>query len=187
MRSGALIHHVDNSTGTYTHLVDFTPETGNNFSDAAKAAGAGTYVDPYTNLSFSVASIVGTAPASTLNVTVNYGPVPCVAGNPTVSISPASQSGQPTANLNYSVSVTNNDTTGCTASTFNLTSVLPSGWNGSFINASPSITPGTTSSTTLQVTIPVSAAPSSNSISATAARGTNNGTGYATEIGRAHV
>lgn len=179
VENGALIHHVDNSTGTYTHLVDFTPATGNNFGDAAKPAGSPMYVDPYTNLQFSVDSINNAAtPASaSLNVSVNYGPVPCVAGNPTVSISPSSQSGQGGTSLVYNVSVTNNDTTGCTARTFNLTSTVPSGWApGVIANSAPSIAPTATTTTTLTVTIPSGAAPSSNQITAS----TSGVTAYAT-------
>jgi M6 family metalloprotease-like protein len=179
VRSGALIHHSDSSTGTYTHLVDFTPATGNNFGDPAKAAGSGTYVDPYTNLSFSVDTINGAAPTSALNVTVNYGAVPCAPANPTVTISPASQSGAAPSSLGYTVNVTNNDSAGCPASAFSLNNVVPSAWTGTFSNASPSIPPGSTSSSTLTVAIPASAS-GSNSITAIWSRGANSGSATAT-------
>lgn len=71
-KSGALIHHADANTGSNTLLLDFTPETGNNFADAAKLPGTGVWVDPYSNLTLSVDSITGVAPASALNVTVSY-------------------------------------------------------------------------------------------------------------------
>ncbi len=179
VRSGGLIHHTDASTGTYTHLLDFTPSTGNNFSDAAKLPGTGFYIDPYTNLTFSVDSITGTAPSSALNVTVNYGAVPCVTANPTVSITPSSLSGVAGAALNYTVNVTNNDTSGCTASNFALTTTLPSGWSTTMVGTL-NIAPGSTSSTTMTKTIPASIGAGSNTVNATATRGANTATATAT-------
>lgn len=47
-------------------------------------------------------------------------PVLCVRANPSVTISPSSQSGAPGAILNYSFSVKNNDSAACSSSTFNI-------------------------------------------------------------------
>jgi M6 family metalloprotease-like protein len=179
VRSGALIHHSDASTGTYTHLLDFTPATGNNFSDAAKLPGTGTWVDPYTNLSFSVDSLVGTAPASTLNVTVSYGAVPCSPANPTVTIMPSSLSGQAGSAMNYTVQVRNNDTAGCVPETFNLGSSNPGGWGTAFAQNSLTINPGATVSTTMTKTSPAGTGVGGYSVNATATRGVNTHTGTA--------
>ncbi|MBI3934167.1 MAG: hypothetical protein HY316_05715, partial [Acidobacteria bacterium] len=176
VRSGALVHHSDASTGTYTHLIDFTPNTGNNFSDAAKLPGTGTWIDPYTNVSFSVDSMV---PSSALNVTVNYGPVPCVNSNPTVSISPSNPSAQASTPINYTVTVTNNDSSGCTASDFNMTSALPIEWSYSFGAGTLNIAPGSSKSTTMTKTSPAGTAPGTYSVNSTANRVAGSATGNA--------
>ena len=175
VRSGALIHHSDGSTGTYTHLIDFTPNTGANFSDAAKLPGTGIWTDPYTNLSFSVDSMVLN---SALNVTVSYGTVPCSPVNPTISISPASQSGPAESNLQYNVTVTNNDPSSCSAATFELSSTVLSGWGSSFASNSLNLLPGQNGSTTLTKSAPAGTV-GSFAVDATATRGSNQPTAYA--------
>src|SRR5206468_1570611 len=105
--SGATIHYQDATSGIHTHLLDYTTETSS-FSDPALAASK-SWTDPYTNLSITVTG----ATSSSLNVDVTYGPIPCVPANPTVTISPANPSVYAGSNVNYTVSVTNKDTAGC--------------------------------------------------------------------------
>ena len=179
VRSGALVHHSDASTGAYTHLIDFTPNTGNTFSDAAKLPGTGTWIDPYTNVSFSVDSITGTAPSSSLNVTVSYGAVPCTTANPTVTITPSSLSGSAGTAMNYTVAVKNNDASTCAASNFALSSSSP-GWPTTFaVNPIPNLSPGATVSTTMTTTSYDTTAAGGYSVNAKAERGSNINTGTA--------
>lgn len=172
--AGATVHYQDSATGTHTHLLDFTP--GGTWTDVTKKPGTGTFIDAYSNVSFSVDS----ADSSGMTVTVSYGPVPCVASNPSISISPASQSGQSGTALNYTVNVTNNDTSGCSSSTFDLTTAMPSGWSSSFSSSALNLAPGTSGSTTMTKTIPAAALPGSNTVNSTAARGANNAAATAT-------
>jgi uncharacterized repeat protein (TIGR01451 family) len=89
----------------------------------------------------------------------------CVQANPTVTLSPsATQSATPGGKVTYTMSVINNDKSGCPASTFNLSAILPSGWTASFGSSSLTINPGASASTTLLVTSPTTAAAGSYTI-----------------------
>ena len=172
---GALVHYEDSTTGTRTHLLDMTPGSSGKFNDPAKLPG--NFTDTYTNVSFNVDSVSSSA----LNVTVNYGPVSCYRANPAISITPSSLSGQSGAALKYTVTITNNDSSGCTTDfSFNLSSTLPLGWTTAFASSTLNIAPGTSAATDMTKTIPGSAAPSSNQVNATATRGTNSATATAT-------
>jgi C1A family cysteine protease len=82
----------------------------------------------------------------------------CVQANPTMAISPsATQWLTPGGTLTYSVSVTNNDNSGCSPSIFNLGATVQSGWKASFGSSALTINPGTSASTTLSVTSSTSA------------------------------
>jgi M6 family metalloprotease-like protein len=172
--TGALIHYEDSSTGTKTHLLDFTTST-NSFNDPALAVGQ-MWVDPYSNVSISVDSIAG----DMLTVTVNYGAVPCNEANPTVTLSPASSSVQAGNQASFTVSVKNNDSSGCSSSTFGLSSSQPSGWTSSLTPASLTLAPGATSTASLKETPPEGTTPASYTVSGTAAKPGYAGTGSAT-------
>jgi hypothetical protein len=143
MFTGAFIHYEDASTGPYTRLLDFTPETISWF-DPPLPIGK-TWVDPYTNLSLTVSG----AGSSGLQVNVNYGASMCTRAKPTIGMSPSDPSATPGNNVGYTVSVTNNDSSACGASAFYLTATQPSGWTASFTSANLALNPGQTSSSTL--------------------------------------
>jgi M6 family metalloprotease-like protein len=145
--TGGLVHYEDSTTGTRSHLLDFTPGSANGFNDPALTS---SWVDPYTNLSLSVNS----ATASGLSLNVSYGTLPCARVAPTVSLSPANPSGYPGNSVNYTLSVTNNDSLGCSATTFSLSSTLPSGWTTNFQPASLSLNPAQTLTATMTKNIP---------------------------------
>jgi hypothetical protein len=111
--SGALIHYEDaNTPPGHTYMPNFTP-TDTTWNSPALAAGQ-SWADVYTGLSLSVSS----ATASGLTVNVTYGPVPCVHARPNVTVSPLNPSVAAGMSTSYTVSITNNDTSGCAASTF---------------------------------------------------------------------
>jgi len=98
-------------------------------------------------------------------VSVTLDPVVCASSNPTVSVSPSqSPAVMPGSTVTYTVSVTNNDSSSCTGSSFNLQATVPSGWAAGFAASTLSINPGATASTTLQVTSTTSAAAGSYTI-----------------------
>lgn len=79
----------------------------------------------------------------------------CTRSSPTVSVSPASQSGLAGASLNYSVVVKNNDSTNCQGSTFNVAGQAPSGLTPTLTPSSVVLSPG--ASATIAVKISSSA------------------------------
>lgn len=82
----------------------------------------------------------------------------CQRATPVLALSPSSQSGTAGSKLTYTVSLTNKDNAYCTASSFSLASVVPSGWTGSVSPTTLSLSPGAAGSATLSVTSPATAA-----------------------------
>ena len=82
----------------------------------------------------------------------------CIPGTPSLTVSPGVQTGSPGDSLNYTVSVSNNDSINCDASTFQLTETLPAGWTGTVAPEFLSLQPGETASATFNATSPVTAA-----------------------------
>jgi len=79
----------------------------------------------------------------------------------------------------YTVSVTNNDTSECSAGLFNLAATQPSGWQGTFSATSITANPGQTVSATLTETVPANASPGTYAVATTAANGAYKGSSTA--------
>ena len=94
------------------------------------------------------------------------GPATCSQANPTVAISPSSLTGPDGSTVDYSVTVTNNDSS-CSAAGFDLASAVPSGWAASFSPAALTLDSGQNGSSTMTVTVPAGAS-GSNPLTATA-------------------
>src|SRR5207244_2951323 len=107
------------------------------------------------------------------------GTAPCTHANPTVGMSPANPSVSPGSSPSYTVSVKNNDSSGCSASTFNLASTQPAGWLGAFSAASLTVSPGQTASATLTEIVAATATPATYAISSSASNGSYTGSGTA--------
>ncbi|MCI0602062.1 NEW3 domain-containing protein [bacterium] len=169
---GALIHYEDSFTSSYTHLLDFTPD--NVWTDTVLRPGL-PWTDAYSNVTLNVQS----ATSSGLTLNVDFGPVPCVQANPTVTVSPSNPSVYPGNSVNYTVNVKNNDSSGCSSGTFNLSSTLPSGWGSSFSNSSITLSPGANGNVTMTKTAPGGTAVGTYGVNATATSGSYTGTGTA--------
>jgi len=76
----------------------------------------------------------------------------CTRSAPTIVFSPTSRSGFAGSSQSYTVSITNKDSSSCSASTLSLARVIPSGWSASLLPTTMSLSPGATSSATLTVT-----------------------------------
>ncbi len=99
----------------------------------------------------------------------------CVNTNPTVTLSPATQSGSPGATLTYALTVLNNDPATCPASNFTLSTTLPSSIAGKLDVSTLSIAPGATASTNLQLTSSTTAPVADYNFSVKATNGNYNG------------
>jgi hypothetical protein len=150
--NGVVIHTGSESSGNSSDLLDMTPATSS-WSDPALDVGLSFY-DPDAAVTIAPTWIGGTNAA----VGVTFGGLACVPANPTVALSPSQSQWVPAGTpVTYTVSVSNNDTAGCAASSFNLNATAPAGWAATFATSTLSISPGASASTTLQVTSPASA------------------------------
>jgi M6 family metalloprotease-like protein len=135
--TGALIHYEDTTTGSYTHVLDFSPSDVGTWYNTVLPPGQ-TWTDPYSNVSIAVLS----ATSSGLTVSVSYGTAPCTSSAPVISVSPLDPSIYPGQTASYSVTVTNNDSAGCSPNTINLDSTQPVGWTTSLSSSSLTLNPG---------------------------------------------
>jgi hypothetical protein len=85
----------------------------------------------------------------------------CNPGTPTVDVQPADQSASAGITLAYTVSVINNDTADCPASTFYLDHDVPIDWTGFLSATSLILQPGQAGNTPLSVTSAANALPGS--------------------------
>lgn len=150
--NGLVIHLGTDTDANSGELLNMTP--GGSWSYPALGIG-----DSYTDSSAGITiapTAVGSSGASVKVTFGSSGTSTCVPGNPLVSISP-SKSQWVTAGtaVSFTVSVTNNDNSACSTSSFNLASKVPSGWTATFSNSLLILNSGATASTTLQVTSPV--------------------------------
>jgi hypothetical protein len=144
--SGIGIRYYPGGTVT-TELLDTTPGDGT-FSNSYLSDGTSFY-DKINNITITQLS----HDANGATVSVSYGPQVCNKATPLISVSPLTQTGSAGKTLSYSLSVTNNDSSGCAPTQFTLTgSNLPVGFTSS--NGSLSLNPGTSGNATLGITSP---------------------------------
>lgn len=177
--TGAMVTYEDpiyQSSGQipgHTYLVDFN--LTDNYWLTPDLNPGQTWSDAYTNVSLSVAS----ANSSGLTVNVNYGSTPCTVADPTVTASPLNPSILPGSTAAYSVNLSNNDSAGCSSSTFTLDSTQPSSWPTSFSANSVTLSPGQSTSLTMYKTGPSGTAPGTYAVEAKATNTTHSGLGTA--------
>jgi hypothetical protein len=147
--NGVMVHTGTEGYSVDDYLLDMTPASSS-FGDAALMV-AHSYNDPNINVTLTPLSVDNTGAA----VSVTFGPQPCVRANPSIVLSPsASQWVAAGSSVTYQVSVTNNDSNGCTASNFNLQSSVPSGWTTVFGNSTLNVNPSGNATTTMTITSP---------------------------------
>jgi uncharacterized membrane protein len=105
-------------------------------------------------LGVGVSSVVGAIHTS--SASANYtvaAPVPvCTRAAPSLSMSGPITAVPAGTSVDYTVSVGNNDSNACSATSFNLAASVPSGWTGALGATTLNLAPGATGSTTLRVT-----------------------------------
>ncbi|MFC3530807.1 NEW3 domain-containing protein [Vogesella facilis] len=146
--------HLDTEGSVYdNYLLDMTPGSLSWYSRADLDDPALVVGQSYTDSAAGVTITPTWANSSGIGVQVSFSAGSCTRGQPSVLLSPLqSTSVSAGAAVGYSVVVSNHDSSGCAATTFNLASVLPSGWSGTLAASSLSIAAGGSGSTTLTVT-----------------------------------
>ena len=144
------IHRGSSALSQYTYLL------------GVLGAG-GTYTDTANGYSFTVNSI-GTTSAT---VSVTTTAAPCTRAAPTVSMSPVSQSAAAGKSINYQVTVRNNNSANCGATSFAFSNSLPAGWSDSDSPALPSIDAGASAGATWTITSTTGAAQASYPVTTT--------------------
>ena len=142
--SGASIHIWNGNISSQTKLIDTTPD--GNASNAPLADGR-SFTDSVNGITVTQIS----HSASGVVVDVQLAGAVCSRVAPTVTLSPATQSGVIGQTLTYVLSVKNNDTSACVGTTFALASTVPGGWNSSSLSLL-TLAPGASGSTNLSVT-----------------------------------
>ncbi|WP_460728089.1 NEW3 domain-containing protein [Lysobacter rhizosphaerae] len=140
---------------------------------SATSATAGGYT-----VGASASSSVGAAhnASTTVTYTVSTPPPACTRAAPTIGLSGSTAAVPAGSLVTYTLALTNNDSSACTTTSFNLARAIPSGWTGTLGNASLSLAPGASGSTTLNVTSATSAT----------AGGYTIGTSASSSVGAAH-
>jgi hypothetical protein len=147
---GLLLHLANPSTANSSDLLDLTPTSPASFAHPALVAGQ-SYTDSSAGLTITPTSVSSTG----ATVQVTFGGATCTNATPSVSVSP-SQSAYVLSGtaVNFTVTVSDNDSTACAPATFNLTDSIPSGWTGVWSTSALSLSPGGSASATLTVTSP---------------------------------
>jgi hypothetical protein len=164
--NGVVIHIGTDNSPNSSDLLDMTPAT-TSWMDPALDTGL-TFTDPNTGTTINTVS--ANSSGATVSVTLGGGStVTCTRANPSLSLSP-SQSAWVTAGtpVSFTISIRNNDSSGCTASTFSVAGRAPSGWSAAVASPTLSLSPGSSASTTLQVTSPSGTADGFYSVGASA-------------------
>jgi hypothetical protein len=156
LMNGVMITMDKDSNAQENYMLDMTPETTSR-SDPALTVNR-TYTDTSAGVSITPLSVSDSG--ATVSVSFGSQPAPtCVLANPTISASPtATQWIGAGRSVSYTVTVSNNNSSGCSANTFNIQNRVPSGWNSTTGAPSLNVAPGTSATTTVQVVSPSSVA-----------------------------
>jgi len=167
LAAGVVVTTGAESSANSSYLFDLAPTTST--FDALLDVGQ-SYYDGAAGVTLATLS----ADSSGALVRVDFGPLACIPGAPTVALAPSGTVWvSPGSTVSYTVTVTNADNSGCSASSFNLAATVPSG-STAFGNDSLTISPGASGSTTLQVTSPSTATGGFYTVSVTATNTTTS-------------
>ena len=164
--NGVVVHLAEQEVPYSSDLLDMTPKSSVYFdwNDVALVVGA-SYSDPDAGVVITTQSVNTSGATVSISVTKPS----CARALPAISISPP-QAGPvlPGTTVNYTVSVSNNDSSSCGNSTFNLQSSIAYGWTANLSSSQLTLSPGASSSTSLSVTSGSNSVNGSNPIGITA-------------------
>ncbi len=179
--SGITFHRATPDFGNSSTMLDMTPDTIS-MVDAALEPG-NSYTDSEAAVSMTTTWTDGNSAEVYIDVNGGGGQTTCSRVKPSLSFNPAQgpwvAAGTP---VSYTVTVTNNDSSACSNSSFSLSSTKPSGWSAGFGSSSLSLAPGASKSTTLTVTSASTATDGFYNIGVTAASGSYSTTGTVTYV-----
>ncbi len=151
------IHRWSGVSGTKTYLLT-SLDVGGVFSDSTNGI---TIQELSHDTNVAVVSVSFATPLCTLN-------------NPSVSVNPLSKTGSKGQMLGFSVNITDNDSPGCSNSSFNLTQILPSGFTGSFSQSTVTLAPSASTTVNWNVTSDATALDGTYTISPSAANASDS-------------
>jgi 5-hydroxyisourate hydrolase-like protein (transthyretin family) len=144
--NGGVIHIGSDTSFRDNYLLDMTPATSS-WMDAALTVGQG-FTDPDTGTSFTVLS----ADNSGASIRVETAAQACSRANPIVTVTPGQSNWMlPGSTLTYAVSVTNNNSGGCSNDQFNLSASVPGVLTGYFFSPSLSLPNGASGSVNVDI------------------------------------
>ncbi|RMH82996.1 peptidase M11 [Pseudomonas sp. AOB-7] len=179
--NGVTVRQASPSNGNSGYLLDMT--AGSNFVDMKDAAlvGGKSFSDAAAGVRISTEWVDTSQALVSVDFSGSTAPT-CSRSAPSVSMTP----GQSTwlaagSSFDYSVTVTNKDSAGCSSSSFSLAAGKPSGWSTS-LASSLSLAPGASASVTLRATSPNTAADGFYNISATASANSTSASASASYV-----
>lgn len=178
LTSGITVHTGNEKAGNTSYLLDMNPS--GDFAYAAIDVGQ-TYNDK--NAGISMKTLLADSKGAEVYIDVPGGQQTCSRANPSLSFSP-DQSAWVAAGtaVTYSVTLQNNDSSGCSSSSFNLSAAQPAGWSAQLDSAALTLAPGQSAATNLTVVSPVTAADGFYSITTSAASGSYSASGSVTYV-----
>ncbi len=162
--NGVVIHQASTSNANSSELLNMGPNLSD-WSSPALTVGQ-SYTDSTAGVTITPTSVSSTG--ATVQVTLNNATATCTPSNPTVGIASPTNSFAPGTTVNFTVKVTNNDSSGCSSSSFDLGSAIPTGWTAAYNSSVVSLSPGGSASVSLAVTSPSSATNGTYTVTANA-------------------
>jgi gametolysin peptidase M11 len=144
--AAVVLHSATEGSGNTSYIWDLDQTTTT--SDWVLNLGQ-SYSDPMAGVTITLLSQDSTG--ASVSVTFGGGGNVCVQSNPTVTLSPSSQTVAAGNSALYNMTLQNNDNAYCNASSFNLSATLASGLSASFGASSLNLAPGSSTSTSVQV------------------------------------
>lgn len=166
--NGLIFHLGTDGEPNSSYLLDMNPDSQKyDWDDMALALGV-PFTDPASGTTVTLEQLDD----SGATISVDTGSATCAHRAPALAVSPSTSAwvgaGTPVA---YTLSVTNTDSGACAASSFDLSALLPVGWDGVFDASSLQLSPGGTGVATVTVTSPGTAPAGSFDISLVAGHG----------------
>ena len=178
--NGLVIHRGSELSKDSSYLLDMTPGSSRylDLYDPALEVG-NSFTDTQAGVSLTTQWTDGNQ--ATLDVII--GTQSCVATAPTLALVPnESQWGEPGSTVNYSLTLTNNNSISCSGSDYNLSTVVPNGWLSHFTQDHISLNPGNSVTIDLAVTSTSSSVDGYYDIQITAVSGTTTDSVSATYV-----